>query len=171
MTSLKSSTLLFAAFAPAPVSSEAVSRPLITRGQDAYFEERDELLLRVDLAARRRCGLYAPCRTQDAVAVERRQAGEEAWPRSLGRRLQREHLDMALANSKMVAVPADRTLHDLPIHAGIAAKLVLAGPFLQIEEVAEELEGLVLAQQSQANRTAEMALKDRRCLLKVRQHP
>ena len=31
MTSLKSSTALFAAFAPAPVSSEAVSRPLITR--------------------------------------------------------------------------------------------------------------------------------------------
>ena len=31
MTSLKSSTLLFAALAPAPVSSDAVSRPLITR--------------------------------------------------------------------------------------------------------------------------------------------
>jgi len=31
MTSLKSSTLLFVAFAPAPVSSETVSRPLITR--------------------------------------------------------------------------------------------------------------------------------------------
>ena len=31
MTSLRSSTLLLAAFAPAPVSSEAVSRPLITR--------------------------------------------------------------------------------------------------------------------------------------------
>src|SRR6185312_6903929 len=31
MTSLRSSTLLFAAFAPAPVSSDAVSRPLITR--------------------------------------------------------------------------------------------------------------------------------------------
>src|SRR5271168_5497643 len=31
MTSLKSSTFLFAAFAPAPVSREAVSRPLITR--------------------------------------------------------------------------------------------------------------------------------------------
>ena len=31
MTRLKSSTLLLAAFAPAPVSSEAVSRPLITR--------------------------------------------------------------------------------------------------------------------------------------------
>src|SRR3979490_2703355 len=31
MTSLRSSTLLFAALAPAPVSSDAVSRPLITR--------------------------------------------------------------------------------------------------------------------------------------------
>src|SRR6266478_3881863 len=31
MTSLRSSTLLLAAFAPAPVSSDAVSRPLITR--------------------------------------------------------------------------------------------------------------------------------------------
>ncbi len=31
MTSLRSSTLASAAFAPAPVSSDAVSRPLITR--------------------------------------------------------------------------------------------------------------------------------------------
>ena len=31
MTSLRSSTLVLAALAPAPVSSEAVSRPLITR--------------------------------------------------------------------------------------------------------------------------------------------
>ena len=50
MTSLKSSTLIFAAFAPAPVSSEAVVAPAHDARQDAHLEERDELLLRVNLA-------------------------------------------------------------------------------------------------------------------------
>ena len=42
--------------------------------QHADFEKRDELFLRVDLAARRRRGLRPPRRAQDAVAIERHQA-------------------------------------------------------------------------------------------------
>ena len=99
--------------------------------QHADFEEGDELLLRVDLAARGGRGLRPPCRAQHAVAVERQQAGEEAGPRCLRRRLQRKHLDMALADSQMVAVPCNRALDDLPVYAGIAAELVLQRPILQ----------------------------------------
>jgi hypothetical protein len=40
MTSLRSSTLLFAAFAPAPVSSEAVSRPAHHPRQHPDLEEQ-----------------------------------------------------------------------------------------------------------------------------------
>src|SRR6185437_11145342 len=61
-------------------------------GKHAYFEKRDELLLRVDLMSRRRGGLGPPCGTQHAIAVERQQAGEEAGPRRLRRGLEREHL-------------------------------------------------------------------------------
>ncbi len=108
--------------------------------QDADFEKRDELLLGVDLAAGRGRGLQPPCRAQHAVAIERQQTGEEARPRCLRRRLQGEHLHVALADLQMVAVPCNRTLDDLPVYAGIAAKLVLRGPFFKIEEIAEELE-------------------------------
>ena len=58
------------------------------------------------------------------------------------RRLQREHLHMALADLEMVAVPGDRALHDLPVYAGIAAELVMFAPLFQVEEIAEELERL-----------------------------
>ena len=46
--------------------------------QYADLEERNELLLGVDLTPRCRSGLGPPCRTQDAVAVEGHEAGEEA---------------------------------------------------------------------------------------------
>ena len=73
--------------------------------QHADFEERDELLLRVDLAARGGGGLGPPRRQQDAVAIERHQSREQAGPRRLRRRLQRKHLDVPAANGEMVAVP------------------------------------------------------------------
>ena len=54
---------------------------------------------------------------------------------------------MAFADLKMVAMPGNWTLDDLPVHAGIAAKLVLLCPFLKIEQIAEKLESLCLIQQ------------------------
>ena len=87
MTSLRSSTLLLAAFAPAPVSSEAVSRPLITRVSTPTLKNEmnfscASISLRAEVG-----GLHPPCRAQDAVAIEREQAGEEARPRRFRRRL------------------------------------------------------------------------------------
>ncbi len=161
MTSLRSSTLLLAAFAPAPVSSEAVSRPLITRVSTPTLKKRDELLLCVDLAAGRGGGLRPPCRAQHAIAVERQQAGEEAGPRCLRRRLQRKHLHVALADAQMVAVPCNRVLHDLPVYAGIAAELASLRPLFKVEEIAEKLEGAVLIEQPQPDGAAEMAFKNR----------
>ena len=150
MTSLRSSTLMFAAFAPAPVSSEAVSRPLITRVRHADLEKGDELLLRVDLLASRAAGLHPPCRAQHAIAVERQQAGEQAGPGCFWCRLEREHLYMAFADCYVVAVPCDRTFHDLPVYAGVAAELVALGPLFEVEEVAEKLKGLGLIEQTQS---------------------
>ena len=118
--------------------------------QYADFEKRDELLLRVDLAAGGGGGLHPPCRAQDTIAIEPQQTGEEAGPRSLRRGLQRKHLHMALADLEVIAMPRNRSLHDLPVHAGIAAKLVLFRPFFKVEQIAEELEGFVLAQKPQA---------------------
>ena len=110
--------------------------------QNADFEKRDELLLRVDLAASGGRGLHPPCRAQHAIAIEREQAGEEAGPRCFGRRLEGEHLHMAVADLEVIAVPRDRTLDDLPVHASIAAELVALCPLFKVEQVAEELKGL-----------------------------
>jgi putative heme iron utilization protein len=41
-------------------------------------------------------------------------------------------------------MPSHWALDDLPVHAGIAAKLVLFWPFLKVEQIAEELESLRL---------------------------
>ena len=149
MTSLSSSTLLLAAFAPAPVSSEAVSPPAHHTRQYTDFEKRYELLLRVDLAAGGGSRLHPPCRAQDTIAIEPQQTGEEAGPRSLRCRLQRKHLHMALADLEVITVPRNRSLYDLPVHASIAAQLVTFCPFLKIEQVTEELEGFVLTQKPQ----------------------
>ena len=171
MTSLRSSTLLFAALAPAPVSSEAVSRPLITRvSTPTLKKEMNFSCASISLRAAD-VDFTPPCRAQHAVAIERQQAGEEAGPRCLRRRLQREHLHMALADLHVVAVPCDWALDDLAVHAGVAAELVVAGPFFKIEEIAEELEGFVLAEQPQSKRAAEMPFENRRRLLQIGQHP
>ena len=141
MTSLRSSTLLLAAFAPAPVSSEAVSRPLITRVKtptlknEMNFSWASISLRAADVDFTR----HVVQSTLSQSSVSR--SGEEAGPRCLRGGLQRKHLDVPLADLHMVAVPGNRALDDLPIHARIAAKLVAAGPLLQIEEIAEELEG------------------------------
>ena len=140
-------------------------------GEYAYFEERDELLLGIDLTAGRRCGLHAPRGTQDTVTVEREQTGEEARSRCFWWRFQREHLYVAFANLQVVAMPGNGTLDDLPIHAGIAAKLILLRPFLKVEQIAEKLETLSLVQQPQSKRVAKMTLKNDRGLFQVRQHP
>jgi hypothetical protein len=41
-------------------------------------------------------------------------------------------------------MPRNRSFHDLPVHTGIAAKLVLLGPFFKVEQVTEEPEGYYL---------------------------
>ena len=55
-------------------------------------------------------------------------------------------------------MPRDRILHDLPIYASVAAKLVLASPFFQVEEVAEELEGVFLRELLESDGTPEVSL-------------
>jgi hypothetical protein len=75
------------------------------------------------------------------------------------RSLQCEHLDVPLSHLHMVAVPCHGTLHDLAVHARIAAKLTLACPLFKIEEIAEELEGLELAEQLETEGAAEMSFQ------------
>jgi len=104
---------------------------------------------------------------QDAIAIEREQPGEEARPRCFRCRLEREHLDMALTNLEVIAVPCDRTLHYLTVHAGITAELVPLGPFFEVEEVAEKLKSLCLFEQPQSEGTTKMGLKDDRGLFKI----
>jgi hypothetical protein len=55
--------------------------------QDTDLEKGDELLLLVDLAARRRSRLRTPLCAQDTIAVQCHQAGKEARPRCLRRGL------------------------------------------------------------------------------------
>ena len=171
MTSLKSSTLLFAALAPAPASRDAVSRPLITRvstptlKNEMNFSWASISLRAADVDFTRHE------EHKHTIAVEREQTGEEARSRCFRCRLQGEHLYVAFANLQMVAMPGNGTLDDLPVHAGIAAKLILFRPFLKVEQIAEKLEGLCLVQQPQSKRVAEMTLKNDRGLFQVCQHP
>jgi hypothetical protein len=53
---------------------------------------------------------------------------------------------MTFADLEVVTVPCDRALDDLTVYSCIAAKLILTGPLFKIEEVAEELEGVGLAE-------------------------
>ena len=112
--------------------------------ENSHFEERDELLLGVDLLASRRCRLHTPCGAKNAVTVESEQGGELAGARRFGCRHQGEHLHMPFAHLDMVAMPRNRGLHDLPVHTRVGAKLIVSGPLLQVEEIAEELERRVL---------------------------
>src|SRR5260370_849939 len=112
-------------------------------------ERRDDFFLRVDLAVRRRGRLYSPGRADDTIAVERKQAREQAWPGRFRRRLQREHLHTPLAHLEVIAVPCNGALDDLPVHADIPAELVTLRPFLKVEKIAEELERFVFANEPQ----------------------
>ncbi len=64
---------------------------------------------------------------------------------------------MPLTDLYVVAVPRHRALYNLPIHASVAAELVLAGPLFQIEQIAEELKGRVLSEHPESQRTAEVS--------------
>ncbi len=114
-------------------------------GKYADLEERDELLLGVNLTAGGRRRLHPPGGTQHAVAVEREKTREETWSRCFWGCLQGEHLNVALAHLQMIAVPGNGTVDDLTIYSGISAKLILLRPFLKVEEIAEKLESLRLA--------------------------
>ena len=96
---------------------------------------------------------------------------EQAGPRCLGRCLEREHLDVSAPDCEMVAVPFDRTLHNLAVHAVIASQFIRGGPFFEIEEVAEELIDRILLKQLQSERAGEVSFEQGRHLLKIGQHP
>ncbi len=171
MTSLRSSTLLLAALAPAPVSSEAVSRPLITRVKTPTL--KNEMNFSWASISLRAADVDFTRHVEHSTLSQSRvsRAGEEAGPRCLRGRLQREHLDVPLADLHMVAMPRDRALYDLPVNASVAAELVAAGPLLQIEQIAEELEGFGLAEQLETERAAEVSFQQGCRLLKIGEHP
>jgi hypothetical protein len=78
---------------------------------------------------------------------------------------------MAFADCNVIAVPCDRTLHDLPVHACVAAEWVALSPLFEVEEVAEKPKDLCLVEQTQSQRAAEMGLKNGRGFFKIGQHP
>ena len=171
MTSLRSSTLSLAAFAPAPVSSEAVSRPLITRVKTPTLKNEMNFSW-ASISLRAADVDFTRHVVQSTLSQSRvSRLGEKAGARSLRRRLQRKHLNVPLANLYMIAMPCNRALDDLPVNTGITAKLVAAGPFLQIEEVAEELEASSLPSSRRSERAAEVSFQQGRGLLQIGEHP
>jgi hypothetical protein len=62
-------------------------------------------------------------------------------------------------------MPRNRILYDLPVDSRVTAELVLAGPLLQVEEVAEELESFVFREQLKSDGTPEVSLQQRGCFL------
>jgi len=62
-------------------------------------------------------------------------------------------------------VPRHRAFDDLPVNAGVPLKVVVLCPLLKVEEIGEEAEGLFFVEQLEAERCAEMRLKDGRGLL------
>jgi hypothetical protein len=78
---------------------------------------------------------------------------------------QREHLHMALSDTHMVVVPSHGVLHNLAVHAGIVAELVVLCPLFEIEETAEKLEGFGFVDQTQSQGAAEVGLKDGRAVV------
>jgi hypothetical protein len=62
-------------------------------------------------------------------------------------------------------MPRNRILYDLPVDSRVTAELVLAGPLLQVEEVAEKLEGFIVREQLESDRTREVSFQQRGCLL------
>src|ERR1700761_2733806 len=102
MTWLRSSTFAFAAFAPAPVSSEAVSLPLSTRLKTPTLKKLMNLLLIRNLCANF-CGrLRPPRRAKNAIAVQRHEAGELAGTGNLRVVGKREHLHVAPPDAQMI---------------------------------------------------------------------
>ncbi len=115
--------------------------------------------------------LGSPHGTQDAVAIKLHQVREEAGTRNLRSVGQREHLDIATPDAEVVAVPLDRSMDELAVHANIRAEAEIGGPLLKIEEIAEELKRLLLAEQFQTNRIAHVRFEDRRGLLQIEELP
>ena len=145
----RSSTLLLAALAPAPVSSEAVSRPLITRVKNADFEEGDELLLlrrsRCVLPGRTSAAMWSTgrCRSRGSAGPEKRQG-----LRRLRRRLERKHLHVALSYLAGDRCAMQTGLFTICRSTPVSPlELVVFGPLLKVEQIGEELECLLFAQQ------------------------
>ena len=117
--------MLFAALAPAPVSSEAVSRPLITRVSTPTLKnEMNFSWASISWrAAAVDFGRQDVHRTlsQSSVSRPEKRQGRDAS----GVVLQREHLDMAVADLNVILVPCHGTLHDLAVNSDIATG---AGP-------------------------------------------
>ncbi len=71
----------------------------------------------------------------------------------------------------MVVIPCNRALYDLAVHAVMGRQIVFGRPLFEIEEIAEELIGIVFRKQFQSNRRAEMPFEQRGRLCEVGQHP
>ncbi len=128
------------AFAVAVASSGAVFLPLIRRWKGGELEKFEKLLLVRYLLARRVVRLGTPHGTQDAVAIKLHQVRKEAGAGDFGGVGQREHLDVATPDAEVVAVPLDRSVDELAVHASVRAETDIGSPFLKIEEIAEKTE-------------------------------
>ncbi len=133
MTSLRSSTLLLAALAPAPDSKEAVSRPLITRVKTPTLKnEMNFSCASISLRAEEvDFTLHVEHKTLSQSSVSK---FEKRHGRDASGVVFKENIWICrLPTCTWSLCHATRLLYNLPVHAGVAAEFVLAGPLLQIE--------------------------------------
>ena len=147
MTSLRSSTLLLAAFAPAPVSSDAVSRPLITRVSTPTLKNEMNFSC-ASISLRAEVGrLHPPCRAQDTIAIEssadRRRGTASKLPVWSSARTS-GHGACRPGGDRYATQPASFTIC-LSTPASLRSS-ILFRPFLKVEQIAKELERFGLAQ-------------------------
>ena len=122
---------MFAALAPAPVSSDAVSRPLMTRVSTPTLKnEMNFSWASISLrAADVDFGRHVEHRmlSQSSVIRPENRQGRDAS----GVVFSENIWTYLRADREMVAVPCDRTFHDLPVHAVIGGQLVFGRPTLR----------------------------------------
>ncbi len=118
--------------------------------QHSNFEERDELLLRIDLAARRGRGLRPPSRAQHAVAVERR-SPENRQGRDASGVVLSENIWTYLRPIVRWSLCHSTGLFTIWRSTPLSlSRSSVAGPFFEVEQIAEELIDLILLKQLQS---------------------
>ena len=50
-----------------------------------------------------------------------------------------KHLDIAASDAEVIAVPLNRSVDELAVHAGVRTETDIGSPLLKIEEIAEKL--------------------------------